>query len=903
LRISKFGHYIFLVLVKNELNSCDLESFPLTTAKDPPMPPDPKTVLVTGDVIHDHQIYLGERLAPDAAERVGTQECMTQGGAGLLYRILREIGQRRSGEEKSSNPFKVEFGLREEVFEKLPSSLNGYSLWKPFPFDKNRKVWRLAESLGYGCPAGAPFLFGDYVGTVSKNPDVVAIDDGGLGFRQNSHKAAWPVAITGKANSKPRWVVLKMSSPVGQGDLWRHLSAGFRDNLVVIVSSADIRREEVRVSRGVSWERTALDLVEELCFNSEIRPLLNCRHLIVHFGSEGALHVDTTAKERRFLLAFDPIYLELEWKESIKGDGFGFMACLTAGIVDRLMQLDHPDPIHEGIRAGLSAMRTMLESGHGNATCNIPRFPLSEVVKDIIALKPRFAYPWIQAINPDEKKAESSKNWTILNAYFEGVKKNPRPLFGVGRRVAIQGTRALGQVPCARFGKLFTADRSEIESLRSVYSLIKNYDRHDKGKMPLSIAVFGPPGAGKSFGIKEIAKGILGENVPILEFNLSQFKDHTELNDAFHQVRDKALGGTTPVVFWDEFDSKEYYWLQYLLAPMQDGKFLEGQINHPIGKSVFVFAGGTSYDVESFGPKATDPQDCKDFRLKKGPDFKSRLSGYINVLGPNRRQKFDAKKEQWCDDMSDVCYPIRRALLLRSMLGLKDEDQLNIDHGILSAIIETKRFTHGARSLEKIILQLKKPGADAIRRSYLPSEEILSMHADTADFTAIVNRDLKFKTRADELAPFVHDYYRRLGKREKWLSPLMDKDFEYLPPDIKEDNRAAAARIPHILDLVGLYVVPLDSGTALKETEIRQILDANIEMLAEAEHNDWMHHKIKNGWSFGEKRDNDKKIHDCLKSYVELVEKEKEKDRNSVRKYPEILKNAKYTIVAELGKW
>jgi hypothetical protein len=177
------------------------------------------------------------------------------------------------------------------------------------------------------------------------------------------------------------------------------------------------------------------------------------------------------------------------------------------------------------------------------------------------------------------------------------------------------------------------------------------------------------------------------------------------------------------------------------------------------------------------------------------------------------------------------------------------------------------------------------------------------MHADTADFTAIVNRDLKFKTRADELAPFVHDYYRRLGKREKWLSPLMDKDFEYLPPDIKEDNRAAAARIPHILDLVGLYVVPLDSGTALKETEIRQILDANIEMLAEAEHNDWMHHKIKNGWSFGEKRDNDKKIHDCLKSYVELVEKEKEKDRNSVRKYPEILKNAKYTIVAELGKW
>jgi len=45
------------------------------------------------------------------------------------------------------------------------------------------------------------------------------------------------------------------------------------------------------------------------------------------------------------------------------------------------------------------------------------------------------------------------------------------------------------------------------------------------------------------------------------------------LNGAFHQVRDLALSGRTPVVFWDEFDSRELLWLQYLLAPMQDGRF------------------------------------------------------------------------------------------------------------------------------------------------------------------------------------------------------------------------------------------------------------------------------------------------------------------------------------------
>ena len=80
------------------------------------------------------------------------------------------------------------------------------------------------------------------------------------------------------------------------------------------------------------------------------------------------------------------------------------------------------------------------------------------------------------------------------------------------------------------------------------------------------------------------------------EFNLSQFQDAPDLNGAFHQVRDLALAGLTPVVLWDEFDSRDLHWLQYLLAPMQDGRFQDGQLNHAIGKSVFIFAGGTSWN-------------------------------------------------------------------------------------------------------------------------------------------------------------------------------------------------------------------------------------------------------------------------------------------------------------------
>jgi RyR domain len=863
------------------------------------MPRGSKSVLVTGDVVVDHHIYVGERLVPNAPEKTGTAEQITEGGAGLLFRILESIGKKRSEGDAPQNRFVVQFGFKHDVFNKLPPALNGYALWRAFPLGKDRKVWRMSQPLGYGKPSDSTIALSGYVADATENPDLLVIDDGGLGFRQNTQKEAWPNAILRKVPQRPEWIVLKMSSPVGQGDLWRHLSTHFSDRLVVVVSIEDIRREEVRVSKGISWERTALDLAEELSFNSEISSLLKCRHLVVDFGAEGALHAEIAGSRKSFHLVYDPERMEGEWSATVDGGGLGNMACLTSGIVDRLLQSHSPDPIHDGIRAGLSAMRTMHLSGHGRAGPGEPAFPFSEVAGDV--LNPNFWFPAIELLNPEKSSEQERKSWTIMTAVLEGIHKNPRPLFGIGRRVAVIGPKALTQVPYARFGKLYTADRNEIESLRSIRSMIMEYKNQDKGKKPLSLAVFGPPGAGKSFGIVQIAQGILGKDVPILEFNLSQFKDPEALIGAFHQIRDRALQGTMPLVFWDEFDSGEYQWLQYLLAPMQDGKFLEGQISHPIGKSVFVFAGGTSFDMKNFGPSERDEKKWNEFKLKKGPDFISRLSGYLNVLGPNRKQTYDGKRREWVDDPDDVCYPIRRALLIRAMLGLKDNERLAIDHGILSALIEADRFKHGARSLERIVLQLKKPDVPSIRRSDLPTEEMLSMHADPADFVRIVNRDLKFKTLAEALAPFVHGFYRQLGRKDNSIRPELDRDFDLLPEDYKEDNRAAAARIPDVLDLVGLYLVPETFSKTEPRGEIAGIIEANIEMLAEAEHDDWMEHKIRNGWVYAERRDDLTKTHNCLRRYVELSETDKEKDRNSVRKYPAILKEAKYKIVSSLS--
>ncbi len=101
----------------------------------------------------------------------------------------------------------------------------------------------------------------------------------------------------------------------------------------------------------------------------------------------------------------------------------------------------------------------------------------------------------------------------------------------------------------------------------------------------------------------QLAMGIDPERVVKMEFNVAQFTSVDDLTDAFHKLRDLVLEGKVPLVFFDEFDASfngELGWLKYFLAPMQDGLFKDGETMHPVGKSIFVFAGGTSNTFQQF---------------------------------------------------------------------------------------------------------------------------------------------------------------------------------------------------------------------------------------------------------------------------------------------------------------
>ncbi len=68
---------------------------------------------------------------------------------------------------------------------------------------------------------------------------------------------------------------------------------------------------------------------------------------------------------------------------------------------------------------------------------------------------------------------------------------------------------------------------------------------------------------------------------------------------------------------------------------------------------------------------------------------------------------------------------------------------------------------------------------------------------------------------------------------------------------------------------------PIDTSAVTLSAE----LVALTEKLAESTHDQWALQRMKDGWSWGKKRDDDKKTHPSLIPYAELSESEKEYDR------------------------
>lgn len=582
---------------------------------------------------------------------------------------------------------------------------------------------------------------------------------------------------------------------------------------VIMTLADDWLGDKTYVSRGVSWEETGAGFAKVLKAASVVakeangaeapkNPLTKAPWLVISLPYSGAVLHPRDAVGDEVELVYDSLAREGQWERTYPGSVPGKHTTVLAGLVSRCVRASDPKPsdrdkftILKGLQLGLSAARYLRIAGYRD---NRPfeeatelEFPYAEIENvfqkgeidgNSVESKLIAEVGGVDKVRYPDRVFQHvgigpgiSSSWSILT---ERLDQSGRP--GPSRpwpweAIAERGLARSGlEVPLTSYGKLTVMGRPEVESYGTVWELIDRY-LNRRTATPLSLGAFGPPGCGKSFAVKQLAASVSGDEVTVevVEFNLSQMGSPKDLAEAFHVLRDKRLKGIVPLAFWDEFDcsaGEEFHWLRHFLAPMQDGVFRQEQLEHAIGKSVFVFAGGTRSTFMEFARGGSDPDLERRVKL---PDFVSRIHGYLDVRGPNPVRPPGVASEQGSVDALVLEAIARRATLLHELLVKlfpelqhRGTKEIEIDPSVLRAFLYVPWYHHGARSMETIIMSSKLHDADKFVPSSLPPEEQLMGHVDGEAFMTLVN---KSKTCADQHRKEFEQF--RSAVKSQWSDP------------------------------------------------------------------------------------------------------------------------------------
>jgi len=677
--------------------------------------------------------------------------------------------------------------------------------------------------------------------------NLVVIDDLGGEFR--NQPAVWPKAI--RQAIQNGFIIHKMSPPLATGALWSSMGEHRGPGRLTIIHADDLRAMQgVNISRALSWERTAKD------FSHDIRTLeqfSQCPFLIVLFGTDGAiLYRNELDQVPEAVLIFDPHGLEGTTTPAPGADPDRATAIFAASISSHVAEHQF-DRLEAGIADGLAAVRSQLTNNP-----NRPSYAVCEVET---------------AAYGDDSDPDF---WRIIDQQTRSTRLR------VAEQIVLQGsTEGLENVPRGKFGGLETIDRAEIENYSAIRELISEYINHPDPPRPLCIAVFGPPGAGKSFGVKQVIQSLNAGDLTSKTFNISQYSGYDELAKALHEVKDIGLAGELPFIFFDEFDSaldgKPLAWLASFLAPMNDGEFKDRESVHPIGKAIFVFAGGTAPTLDEFSRF-----EDEDFVKVKGPDFVSRLRGFVNVMGPNRQH------------VSDNAYILRRALVLRGNFvrnvktrQLVDErGTLSVDPGVLRAMLHTTAYKHGMRSMEALLDMSRIGSEKRFNLAALPSKGQLGLHVDAKEFIWLTQceryqnmiptdewPEAKAGSRLAMESEFVERVAEQIFKNVIKSRNLEGKDirlsdkWESLSDAEQQSFRDSAIDIPAKLRAANHGIRRIAEGAS---ANVPDISDAELNTLAELEHNRRCQYLRLNGYSYGEETNKEEKTSTRLVPFKDM---------------------------------
>lgn len=261
-------------------------------------------------------------------------------------------------------------------------------------------------------------------------------------------------------------------------------------------------------------------------------------------------------------------------------------------------------------------------------------------------------------------------------------------------------------------GALRTTDPAEISPVITLQSVLDSYVSKERFMRPLCIGVFGPPGSGKSFAVKEVARVVAfkfkDNPFEFFEFNLTQFSGPEEINAAIDLVRASVAKGKIPIAFWDEFDCRyndnEFGYLRYFLPSMQDGVTYVHGIPRYIGRAIFVFAGGVKAAYEEMEKLLeTENQDKLNLiKTLKIPDFMSRLRMVLDIDGIDLPEELlrDSAGEEELEELKRIL--LKRAFIIAHQMNTHWRKAARKTSGLLLRLLIAD-YKFGARSMEAVI--------------------------------------------------------------------------------------------------------------------------------------------------------------------------------------------------------
>ncbi|KAK5167659.1 uncharacterized protein LTR77_007358 [Saxophila tyrrhenica] len=680
---------------------------------------------------------------------------------------------------------------------------------------------------------------------------------------------------------KPKYIIHHTTRPLATGRLWDILRNGPMtrdgvpdpDHLAVILDAEDLRAEGIPLSRGLSWEATAEDFVRNLGSNGRLDTLVTCPNLIVRFGNEGIIHHrgrDAVGPQ----LYFRPGHMEQSHMQ-MSGTASAFTAGFALGFPDTDL----------GIRLGLTASNRLSRSGFTlNKDDEAPDYDVNSIMENL-SEKERAS-----TVKVPSADISSGGSFSI----FDALTGDPSE---VAREIVTKGhDRALAHCSVQKFGKLFTADRREQESLGSI---VETVDERfgSKTAAPTCIGVFGPIGSGKKFLASSLSDAVSSE-WPLKRLTYdTQVMRAEDLSVICNTVRDHSEEGYISVVSFENFEhllEEKGPLFDQVSSLMRRGTFKDGTHEHKIGRCLLLFL------VKQEPPRSestpTPTQVHFDLDRTDTSTSLDNLHGVVRLLGPNQ------------SGPQDKLFAVRRAFMLRQLLferhpPLEVNGTIKIDETVLRALLFVPAYKKGLRSLERIISTSRLSGRAKFDIAALPPEDQIAEEVpEVRTFMAFLRSPKLPPVLRERIAEGIFERYKQ-QRRIMSVTPEQQKellndramvDWDELSSELKESTRAQADDIPRKLRAVGYFMLEGEKDSDAM-VHVPEFTKEDLDILDKMEHERFNAERLQKQWRAG-KRNAKQRTTPFLVPWKDLTEEWQLVDRVMVECVPGILEKTGYRI-------